>query len=278
MKTSILNLSSILLGFVYVMFILWNRLIRERLPRDLCGIYDTYVWIIFCALFLYSLILFLYYCKQILQIKSQYIFLSKLLDIKVIKHIVDFILIYIIKAPYNSYIWIYNNINLLPIIEKIGLYVWDRDPYKDPIKIYIFCCILRFTIIVSFCIDILIFNKFHYFYKSLILLLIYLMCNCIIFILNDISKDNKNFITNNYISVKSDIQTNVFDVNFLPTYDGDRSDQMLLNHYNVWFCYLANCMFVDKYYEYTEKYNKYVNVIYYGIYAMGWGYIIYKSC
>lgn len=276
-KTYIFNLISILLGFIYIFFILWNRLIREHILRDLTGTCDIYTYIIYCILFLSSIILFLYYIKKIFNIQTKYRILSKILEINIIQKIVDFVLEYILKAPYNSYLWVYNTINLLPLVEKIGVYFWNRDPYKDPYKIYILCCICRLIILLCFFIDVFISHKFNYFYKSLILLLFYLICNSIIFILKDISFYNRKYITDNYITVQSDLGTNAFNVDFVSTYDGDRSDQMLHNHYTVWLCYLANCMFADAYYEYVDKYNKYINVIYYGIFTLGWAYIVFQS-
>lgn len=276
MKSYILNLISIILGFIYVIFLFWNRLIRERLPYQLCGNYNNDILAIFCALFLSSVILFIYYLRQILQKQSKYTIISKILKITYVQNIVNFFIKYILKAPYNSYIWIYNKINLLPAVEKLGAHVWNRDPHKDPYKIFILCCSCRFIVVLCFLIDVFIFHKFNYFYKSLILLLIYLICNTIIFVLKDISFDNRKHITDNYITVENDLTTFSFIVDFKFSYDGDRSDQMLNNHFNVWVCYLANCMFADKYYEYVDKYNTFINVLYYGIFTIGWGYIVFQ--
>jgi hypothetical protein len=144
-KKNILNLSSIILGFIYVIVILWNRLLRERLPRDLLGNYDTYIFAIYCVLLLSSAILFFYYLRQILQIQSRYLFLSKILKITFIQNSVNFFLEYIVKAPYKSYIWVYNkimtdnmtkgkiNINWTEVLNSGNTRIIDTKPREIPL-------------------------------------------------------------------------------------------------------------------------------------------------
>lgn len=42
-----------------------------------------------------------------------------------------------------------------------------------------------------------------------------------------------------------------------------------------WVAYLANCMFTDKLEELDSIYKKYVDIVCYGLYALGWGFILY---
>ena len=268
------NIFSILLGFIYILFILWLRLIRERLPKDIYQDFNSYIFYIYLLFLILSICMFIYYLRKILNIQSKYKLLSKILEIPFIFNITAFFTEYILNAPYNCYLWIYNKINLLPIVEKLGAHIWNRDPYKDPQNIVIFLCILKLIISLCFITDIVLFHKFNYFYKSLILLFVILLCNCFIFILKDISQYNKTYISENYITIENHPDKVAFIADFQPHFKGERGDDRLYVHYRVWICYLANCMFTDKFYEYYHKYNNYTSVIYYGIFSLGWGYIL----
>jgi hypothetical protein len=122
--------------------------------------------------------------------------------------------------------------------------------------------------------DAIVFHKFNYFYKSLFLLLIILICNAFIFILKDISTYNRTYISQNYILVEANEEKNAFYLEFQPQFTGEKTDEMLQNHYTIWVRYTVNCMFADRFYYYYSLYNKYTNLIYYGIYVFGWSYIL----
>lgn len=274
----VLEVISINLGLTYILFILWLRVIHKRLPVELDGNFDSITYGIYLMLFILSLIMFVYYLRKILGIKSKYKLLRIFLEYQSILKLVTFIKDYILNAPYNLYIYIYNKYDILNIIEQIGRFIWNYNLFKYTKIIYIVICFLRFIIVFCFFFDVIIFNKFNFFYKSLILLFVILIIKAIIFVLKDISKDNRTYISENYISVETTETKDSFYLEFQPHFVGEKTENVLQGHYIIWVCYTANCMFADNFYEYTEKYDKYINIIYYGIFTLGWGYIIYKSC
>lgn len=273
----ILQISSILLGFIYIVFIFWLRLIRERPPRELDGNYSIYTYYLYIFLFALSLFMVIFYLRKIFNIQAKYKIIRRVLEIHVISNIINFLIEYIFNAPYNLYIYIYNKYDVLFIIEKIGRFFWDKDLYKQTIYLYISLCFCKVIVISCFIVDVFVFDKFAYFYKSLLLLLVTLVINSILFILKDISEYNRDIISTEYISIENNENNTAFYLDFQPNFKGEKTEKNLQGQFNAWLCYTTNCMFVDNFEGYKNTYEKYIKLIYYIIFVIGWFYILYHS-
>lgn len=270
----ILKLMSITLATIYIIFIFWNRLFRLRLPRILDGNYTDIQLIAFTLIFFSCLFILIHSLHKLFSKKQTSIFkyyINYILETRISK----FIIKYIINAPKHLYDLLYEYITIRPFIEKIGVKVWNMDPYDycKPILFTIYS--IRIFVCIIFIIDIIYFQKFNYFYKSLILLLIPIIFKTSIYIIQDMSKKNKAYIEKEFLI----IEVNETRDGFYADPHEKHKDNMSDNQLNIlsisWVAYLANCMFTDKIDELDNIYKKYVDIICYGIYTIGWGYILY---
>lgn len=189
---------------------------------------------------------------------------------------------YVLNAPYKFYDKVYNTVYLFYnhhiLLRKISVKIWNTnicDKDKWFLKtIVILLYIIKFIILICFTLDILLLHQFHYFYKSLFLLIIPLLFRTFIFILKDASKDLKKYLEEKWLVITTTSDKTNFIVNFRDTYPGGRTESDLNFHSGAWFAYLVNCMFADNFYAVDNKYKNYVNAVYYSILTLGWAYII----
>ena len=84
-------------------------------------------------------------------------------------------------------------------------------------------------------------------------------------------KKNRVYIREKYIKI---VHNETKDGIIIDAVDGaDLTEEEGLAWGNMWYFYTANAMFVDKINEYKNKYDKYINFVFYSVYACGWGYI-----
>lgn len=264
------NLSA-LFGFLYICLILWSRLILQRLPKDLDGNYTSIQFISFCFLFFISFLILCINLKKLLNIKfSTNSIYNKILSSSFYVNIVK----YILEAPKNLYHWLLQYIVIRDPIENLGIKIWNMDPYKYNKTIIFAMYFLRIFVSIVFIIDIFYFNKLEYLYKILIIILIPITFQGFLYIIKDFSKWNKEYIEEEFLIIEPNENRDGFYAEPKETYK-HFNDNQILSLSESWTAYLANCMFVDKCYEIQDIYNKYISIIIYSIYSIGWGYIIF---
>ena len=273
----ILEIFSIILGIFISLLILWNRVLRERLPRILDGNYEPYQMFVFVLLLFTSLFSIIISIKNILNIplepKNKYII--KFIELELVKKISYYIYEYILKAPEHAGIWFFNTINIIDYIRDFGCFIWKQDPYKHT-KILVYSMyIIRIFVSIIFLIDVLIFHQFFYFYKIAILLIIPVLFKIFLFVIKDSSEFNRKYYTEHYIVVESNKEINKFEIDFHPSYKGDTSEAKLDHLGRIWFYFLANCMFVDHIKDYENATKYYISLMCNTLYIIGWLYIIY---
>lgn len=191
--------NNIIIGLLFLLFILYNRLWRERLPKffsDIANSYYYFLYIIIIISFTITLITTLYQ----IYIKFRKIYREPNYIIKKIN--------IIIEHPYNPYNIISKSIIVLDAFIKNNTPFYDDSySYSDiiimkcasilfstKIKTILFILFLRLApqLIVCNCffIDIIYHEKFLYFYKSLKLLIIPLILQYILYSI-------ENFINTN---------------------------------------------------------------------------------
>lgn len=269
---------SILLGLFIVIFLIWNRL-RVRLPKVLDGVYSLQQYVVFCFLFFIMCVLLFVSVKKILNYKLQPNgLINKLFEIPGVTFIVGNIIIYIFNAPKNLYNWLYDYIIIRPFIETLGVKIWNYDPYNINFKYMLFFTYsIRIFICVIFIIDIFYFHCLKYFYKSLILVLGLMIFRVCLYIIKDLSQKNKIYIETEYLIIEANETGDGFYVDPNKNYEEILTQKQIDVLSVNWVAYLANCMFVDKIYDYDSIYKKYIDFFCYSMYVVGWGYIIFLT-
>ena len=260
---------SILGGFAFVLFILWNRLLRERIPRILDNNYTQFQLIIMCCVAVISLIMMCYYLRKILniQIKENSIII-KIFNMPCLQIITNFFYQYILNAPLNTYEFLYKYVRIVNIVQFIGAKIWNMDPYKYPMHVFCFLMSLRIIVVLVFIFDVLYFRELDLFYKTLLILFVPLVINSILFIIKNTSKKNRDYIVLTHVKITSNQEKNGFVAE--PVNNVSLTEEEIYAWYNTWICHTANCMFVDKIQEIQDYYGKFVMFIYYTIYTIGW--------
>jgi hypothetical protein len=176
---------SLLFGILYISFIIWNRLIRVRLPKELIFIneYDLTFFIILFLTILFG-ILFIYYILNLIKYlpKEPGIIIRKIMKIeeKLKKYKIYVIMEQIIKAfiegPLYLYLLIYNQTRKIHnATEIIGRYLFFLF-YQRKVLTYLFYIglIVLPQLVVSFIffIEVVYFKQLNIFYKVLPLLII----------------------------------------------------------------------------------------------------------
>jgi hypothetical protein len=157
-------------GFIIILFILWNYLIRVRLPKDITSsIPSNYI-------LFYYILMFLTFMYLTLKIIIEF-YVGSPQHLKIIK--------YLNEVKENSLLeadnFIRNKIeNLLAFQQKLFLYFYEHLLFVQ--YVYVFFMLVPKIIVVSlFLVDVLYLNMINYFYKALPLLLLPLITRYIIF-------------------------------------------------------------------------------------------------
>ena len=261
---------SIILTIIYIIFIFWSRILREKIPKILYINYTEYQVLVFSFVFLICSFMLLYSLRKLFPEKQKG-FLNKLLATQ----LGVFVFTYIINAHKHLYDFLYNYITIRPLIEKLGVKTWNSNFYETCLIIPIFMYMIRIFICLIFLLDIFYFNTFNYFYKSLILMLIPLIIKACIFIIHDMSKKNKEYIEKEFLIIEPEEFNNGFYMNIYPHLEDKLNDNQIKSLKVNWVAYLANCMFTDKIYDFDYKYTKYLDIFCYTLYVSGWGYLLY---
>src|SRR5580693_9456017 len=212
---------SILFGIFFVLLIIWNRLIRDRLPREIFTDYSSFFISIYIILFCTSVYIVIYSLREIFSIVPKYKILNKLLiDFplveKIFRKLADWVINIILTGPKNLYEFVKKRIYIKPIIDKICKKITILGLNEKPIVLYILLLIkysFIFYVCFIFFIDVFIFNYLSYFYKSFLLLFIPLIIDLILFMIYNLAKKNSSIIKEW--------------INFIPNKTGDWYDMRL---------------------------------------------------
>ena len=281
---------SIFIGTLYVVFVIWNRLIRERLPRDIFIDYNNYILFAYFLLFFSSLYIVIYSLREILQIHAKYRLLNKLIEKPIFEKIfrigADIVINYILKGPKNLYEFLYKNIKIRPFIDKVCEFI-AISKFTDNISSLYFLLIVKNSIniflLFIFMVEVFIFHQFHYFYKSLSFLLIPLIIEIFLFMIYHLAKRNKIIIEewiNFPINDRGDgfnMRLNIENKNnpLLEITDENLLLEIMKEHAKIWHYYLYSCMIIDNFYNLEKKVKSYLYIFIYLLYSIGWGYILF---
>jgi hypothetical protein len=307
MKATIRYLLLAFIGIIIIIFIIYNRL-HLRVPRELPLILTENNILIYAYIYCNILIIFLLNIYNYKKNSSTNDFIKKL------NHFYDEI-IFTVFDFLDTFIWFWYKTRLTLLSKKFFYKAFKNynNQYK---KLYIYVNIIpRFITIFFFCLDILYFQKLHYFYLALISLLIPLLFNigmyCLLQYFTEALKGIENdiiiYIENYY--AYGDIMLPVNIINFFEqlclsklNLQNDLKYQLIFSpsfrkEYAVKFnlTYVNNIDF-SKYYEayrqlfndltnygclyfgyhaFKKKYSLLMNISIYFIYLCGWLYLFY---
>lgn len=283
---------SIFLGLLYCIFIIWNRLIREKLPRDLFSNYSTLLLYLYTFIFIICLYICIYNVRIIFNITSTYRLLNRLLRIPIIEKFSNKIVfvweLYIISAPKNLYEYLYNYIYIRPLIETLCHFINTHAIKLKRIQIFIiiFRYSFLFLLAIIFIHDVFYLNRLIYFYKYICLLIIPILFDLFIFIIYNLSKKNKKIIEERIVMkpiyeeniVRYEIKLNLENTEnvLLKIKDQKYLEECLIYNSNSLHNYFVACNIIDSYHELEKKIKPYIYFFIYSLYAIGWGYVLFN--
>jgi hypothetical protein len=179
---------SILFGISYISFIIWNRLIRVRLPKELfiTNEYDLTFFIVFLLTVIFG-ILFIYYLLKLIKylprepgrIIKKFIIMEERVNKYQIYIIVQQVKKAFMEGPLYLYLFLYNQTRLVHVgTEKIGIHLFNifTDYKKLPYLVYIimivFPRLIVSMVLVIEVIEVIYLRELNLFYEVLPLLLL----------------------------------------------------------------------------------------------------------
>jgi hypothetical protein len=176
---------SILFGISYISFIIWNRLIRVRLPKELfiTNEYDLTFFIVFLLTVIFG-ILFIYYLLNLIKylprepgrIIKKLIIMEERVNKYQIYKFVQQVKKAFMEGPLYLYLFLYNQTRLVHVgTEKIGIHLFNifTDYKKLPYLVYIIMIVFpRLIVSMVLVIEVIYLRELNLFYEVLPLLLI----------------------------------------------------------------------------------------------------------
>lgn len=271
------NIIKVFIALFLIIFILWNRLFRMRLPKDVFALDVDVIHFI--------LTIFLIFIFLLLLINAIFELLGLTNEIKVAKKgYLNKIFTVLEEYVFNSPKYLLNLISL-----KIDLKIFIEKPLSYLVAYFYYPKIINFTLYIVptmllstiFFVDLVCFFRITYFYKILVLLLIPIIFKIILFIVDDFC-NSYIFYLNHHIYFEKDDNTKLVIVKpvvVTPMIPNALNTFEIQKHFN-WLCaqweiYTTIKNFCNKVYEAHNNIKYYVQVYNYTLYFLGWNYYLY---
>lgn len=293
-------LLSTLFGGSLIGLIIWNRLLRIRLPRDLVPVDLNYLTVLIGSLMFLYISLFLYYLLKWYQIipreKSRIgVYLNTLdnyiRNIPVLNEIIRIIHVimqqHVILGPHRIYDKIFTkNVTIAFYTHKfndlvgflLNKYLWVLP--KTSWALILFYIILfvipRLIPAIIFCMEIIYCQHLHYFYKSLILLILPLLMNILLFTMKNSAEKRMNHVRKFYkieqkiigsaadVLIEKRLEVSLEEYNgFIALYETEE------NLCAKWISYQVLYNIVCQIELQIERYKYYLKIPCYSLFALG---------
>lgn len=269
----------LLCGIGTILFIMYIRLIMERLPRDLSLYYFDYWGIKRLNIFLTSFAIFwVIISASIVYISLRYILLKPIRIGYTMGNILDiFIATYnflresLISVAYIINDSLYDTYNA---ISNFAAFFYKYFGHRREDIFLIVTYIIRFIILLAFLIDVFLFFRLNYFYKTLTLLCVNLVIHLFHFLLEDYSSCLKEIETELVIT-KSTNENGEPVTNFERAPGNEEID--LLYSFREYGRCLKIKGYLEIYDAQAKKYNSRVNLVIYFLYMSGWLYVLIRG-
>jgi hypothetical protein len=278
-------LLTFLFGGSLILFIIWNRLIRVRLPKDIQNIGFTSETYIVFVLGLFFILLTLFYFIKIMKsasgknpllynryfvkffnyLNTKYLF--RQLCISFTKHILE--------GPQNIYEFCYQRVYLKPFIEYIGGKFHDslfNNNFRLTLVNICMFILPKMLVVLAFSIEVIFYNKLNYFYKLLIVLIIPLIMHILVYIIQHHAKKALDYYEY-YFEFSGDFSSEKLVITYRTLTDAEdiaeqtKFDPETLMIWWEFYQYIYNitCQIKLRF----DNTKNYVNFVYYSIYAIG---------
>ena len=262
---SLAQLCYIVLGFFIISYVLYIRIILVRLPKELY---------LFTPAINYKLIILM----------SSWIIFSIYMLMKSIKillykgtftsSLISQMLLYIQRIMLNSLLEVYQIFmaslnNSYALVSKLAEYFYTTVGHIHEGLFVFISYFIRFLIVIVFLIDVFYFFKLNYFYKFLTLLSIALFIKVLFYILKDFASNLNEAAS--YLTLIPD-HKNPSNIQFKPSPGNEDID---LEYHIQQFKLCSKLIGYLEVYDFlTNYYNPRMNLIIYGLYFVGWSYIL----
>lgn len=299
MKIKSNKIYSFIFGSIIISIVFWNRFIRIRLPRELLPVeyLDTRTLIVI-SLTIMFFSLTLYYILRLLKIiPKEDSFTSRIIDklftYSWISNTYSFIEEHILNGPANLFEVTYNKLHeykwFMPISDLINyslktfVFNW-YNPYiilqEIDFIVYFITMVLSKMIPLSiFLVEVIIYNELNYFYKSLILLAIPLITNLFFYIIDYWARTCIDVLHRWYVFERNPDDSTVTMTKKTLTDPEDMDARAASGSGEVlaqsWWMYQLMYNATYRFRAEKEKYKYYLNIIYYGLYFIGFLYYLY---
>jgi hypothetical protein len=270
---------SLIIGIIFIIFILWNRLLRVRFPKEIIEIglqYYTVFVLIMACLFLG---LALYQLISLIIIPGRNRIIQKVALIleshPKFDRLVEKFDEYIIRAPELVFSKIYQYVYIRPmlqVLEKLGQ-SWFYYP-KFHIYIYIIgIAIPKLVVGIVFVYDIIIEHHLSLFYKSLFLLVIPLFIRLLLYALEMHAVSSIDYL-NQYFIFQLDVEDqNKVRIRYRENIEEDLRQER--QNFDMAFCgyqwhRFQRCYnFCNSVHQQKQQYNVYVSLFTHILYSLG---------
>lgn len=198
MITRINNIFKLLIGILVIIFVFWNRLLRERVTKSISEMANSWPQKL---LIIALLLLFLFQIKMAVDSlrkkQKESFYFKKLANMSFIQKIMEYL-----DSPKYLMLTISKSTSFKCIIETPLSYC----VVFVNVKMLFFCLVLlpRFLVIVMFLIDIFIYGQFLLMYKALILLLIPFLTKLYFYIAEEFCHDYVFYIAHHLVFEESE--------------------------------------------------------------------------
>lgn len=263
------------LGFIFLIFLIWNRFIRERLPRDIyIHIYSLRFFITIVILFSFSFVIILS-IKNIFSTDDETLF-NKLLSNKYIEYVYTNIIIPIKKGPEQLYELMYDYIKISFILEPIHRFFFNFNVYNYCKYIILFLNIWRVIFVNTFILDVFYFQEFYYLYKIIYILIIPLISNLILFMINHHAKNLMEYLSSFVIADYLE-EEQCFTIAKNPSYEKELTNDSIRYLGDLYLNALYTAKTFVHLKEMRKEISNYINIYVYTLYFMGWLSCLYFS-
>jgi len=274
MTNYLINILKSIIFVGFIMFLIWNRLIREHPTKEISASSSDLLNIILIIFLIIFLLLFI-----LLSLNSNFNLNLVKKDSQLMRKINEALYTYFLSAPDLFLSKISDKYNLEPFVRN---YISFIVVYVNYPKLLISISVFLPSIIVStiFVYEILYWHQLHYFYNVLPLLFIPLLFRAFIYTIDQISLCNIDYITAHLIYIKKD--QNTYELRLAPI-SPNIPKALSLEEMNVLFPWLCNSYkihsviknFTDHLSYFKDLYKVYIDMYTSSCYLIGWCYYLF---
>jgi len=260
-------------GACIIIFILWNRVLREREPQKLLFIDTKLKLIIIIITVMICVMCIIYYIRVIFNYKL--IPKPNWLINRYITYISLFVSTYIINAPLFIHYQLINHLPIKKFVEYTASYIVVY--FEKYTTIYaIVPMLLRCLVSTVFVIDIYYFQELNYFYRSLSIFIYVLLFQYYLFIVTDFSTKYLDTL-NLYLKFEKSNNMLILSLKDQQTFPGawDVKKLKLQIMADLWDIYSNIVNFFQSINNMQLFFKPYFLLYSYINYLLGWSYILY---